>query len=62
MGKNYRKKQLNGYLGRNNMTNEAKIAILAGRRKLLLTRGIHNAKIAAKIARKIRQLGGTVTE
>lgn len=56
------KKQLNGYLGRNSMTNEAKIAILAGRRKLLLTRGIHNAKIAAKIARKIRQLGGTVKE
>lgn len=44
------------------MTNEAKIAILAARRKLLLTRGFHNAKIAAKIARKIRQLGGTVEE
>ena len=44
------------------MTNEAKIAILAGRRKLLLTRGFHNVKIAAKIARKIRKLGGTVEE
>ena len=44
------------------MTNEAKIAILGARRKLLLTRGFYNAKIAAKIARKIRQLGGTVEE
>jgi len=44
------------------MSNEAKIAILEARRKLLLMRGFHNAKIAAKIARKIRQLGGTVTE
>jgi len=44
------------------MTNEAKIAILNARRQLLLTRGFHNAKIAAKIARKIRQLGGTVIE
>ena len=44
------------------MTNEAKIAILEARRKLLLTHGFYNAKIAAKIARKIRQLGGTVTE
>ncbi len=42
------------------MTNEAKIMILEARRKLLLTRGYHNAKIAAKIARKIRKLGGTV--
>jgi hypothetical protein len=44
------------------MTNEAKIRILAARRRLLLTRGFHNIKIAAKIARKIRKLGGTVEE
>lgn len=44
------------------MTNEIKIEILAARRRLLLMRGFHNAKIAAKIARKIRQLGGTVEE
>jgi hypothetical protein len=44
------------------MTNEAKIELLTARRRLLLTRGFHNAKIAAKIARKIRQLGGTVEE
>ena len=38
------------------MTNEAKIAILEARRQLLLTRGPHNLKIAAKIMRKIRKL------
>lgn len=44
------------------MTNEAKIGILEARRKLLLTRGFHNSKIAAKIARKIRSLGGIISE
>ena len=44
------------------MRNEVRIEILAARRRLLLTRGFHNAKIAAKIARKIRQLGGIVEE
>lgn len=44
------------------MRNEVKIEILAARRRLLLTRGFHNARIAAKIARKIRQLGGIVEE
>lgn len=42
------------------MTNETKIMILEARRKLLLTRGFYNAKIAAKIARKIRALGGVI--
>lgn len=44
------------------MSNETKIEILNARRKLLLTRGPHNFKIAAKIARKIRSLGGIINE
>lgn len=38
------------------MTNEIKAAILRQRYNLLLTRGSHNLKIAAKIMRKIRKL------
>ena len=44
------------------MSNEAKIKILLARRNLLLTRGFHNAKIAAKIARKVRALGGVIED
>ena len=38
------------------MTNETKAAILRQRYNLLLSRGPHNMKIAAKIMRKIRKL------
>ena len=38
------------------MTNEAQINILKFRYRLLLSRGPHNMKIAAKIMRKIRKL------
>lgn len=41
------------------MTNEWKIAILRARQNLILSRGPHNAKIAAKIERKIHALEGT---
>lgn len=38
------------------MSNEVKIAILQQRYNLLLSRGPHNMKIAAKIMRKIYKL------
>ena len=38
------------------MTNQQKIDALNGRRNLILARGPHNARIAAKIMRKIRKL------
>ena len=38
------------------MTNEGMIKILKFRYNLLLSRGPHNMKIAAKIMRKIRKL------
>lgn len=38
------------------MTNQQKIDALRGRQALILARGPHNARIAAKIGRKIRKL------
>lgn len=40
------------------MTNEEKITILRHRKALLEARGSHNAKIVAKINRRIRILEG----
>lgn len=44
------------------MTNAQKIESLNGRRNLILARGPHNARIAAKIMRKIRKLEKNVQE
>lgn len=44
------------------MTNVQKIDALNGRRNLILARGPHNARIAAKILRKIRKLEKNVQE
>lgn len=44
------------------MTNAQKIDALNGRRNLILARGPHNARIAAKILRKIHKLEKDVQE